>query len=497
MKIYFNNLGVVTSVDTTGDSLRQGSVGVELEAHFDDVDNSEYTVTLNFTRSDGISISGLIMALDQSDSEVYNYKFMDPWFFAKAGTTTLSIYLRAADGTIKAQGQVTFSIEATDYHEEPTITVSQYNELVAAIQETNEAIEEKSTVSGTVENEHLVSLTIDGVTYRIASGGTTYLAGTGITINPNTDVIAVDTSWLNEQYASKSSVESIESLIPAQASSSNKLADRDFVNSSIATQTSNFLGTFNVVTDLGLTTSATEQQIASAIATKLASLGITPTNNDYVYIGYPNATVSTQYDQFDRYKFNSSVSSWGYEYTLNNSSFTAEQWAAILSGITEAKVSAYDSHLLDTNNPHSVTKAQIGLGNVDNTSDLDKPISNASQAALNLKADKTELPHLYRHSFKLMAVDSSSVGATIYVNIYTTSGTAFTLETLKTYLQNNGFVAGSGYAMDGNSLQTVAVLSHISYSSNAIKINGYNMTGDTSFSKTATNITSYTPVQVF
>jgi hypothetical protein len=37
------------------------------------------------------------------------------------------------------------------------------------------------------------------------------------------------------------------------------------------------------------------------------------------------------------------------------------------------------------------TKADIGLGNVDNTSDLDKPISDATQAALDQKADKSEL----------------------------------------------------------------------------------------------------------
>ena len=44
-----------------------------------------------------------------------------------------------------------------------------------------------------------------------------------------------------------------------------------------------------------------------------------------------------------------------------------------------------DDHLVDTANPHSVTKAQLGLGNVDNTADLDKPISTATQAALDLK----------------------------------------------------------------------------------------------------------------
>lgn len=47
----------------------------------------------------------------------------------------------------------------------------------------------------------------------------------------------------------------------------------------------------------------------------------------------------------------------------------------------------FSSHINNTNNPHLVTKAQVGLGNVDNTSDENKPISTATQSALNLKAD--------------------------------------------------------------------------------------------------------------
>lgn len=44
-----------------------------------------------------------------------------------------------------------------------------------------------------------------------------------------------------------------------------------------------------------------------------------------------------------------------------------------------------DTHIADKTNPHEVTKTQIGLGNVDNTSDLNKPISTATQTALNGK----------------------------------------------------------------------------------------------------------------
>ena len=45
-----------------------------------------------------------------------------------------------------------------------------------------------------------------------------------------------------------------------------------------------------------------------------------------------------------------------------------------------------EKHTANVNNPHEVTKAQVGLGNVNNTSDLNKPISVATQAALNGKA---------------------------------------------------------------------------------------------------------------
>lgn len=39
------------------------------------------------------------------------------------------------------------------------------------------------------------------------------------------------------------------------------------------------------------------------------------------------------------------------------------------------------AHASDTANPHAVTKAQVGLGNVDNTSDVNKPVSTAQAAA--------------------------------------------------------------------------------------------------------------------
>ncbi len=58
-----------------------------------------------------------------------------------------------------------------------------------------------------------------------------------------------------------------------------------------------------------------------------------------------------------------------------------------------------NSHKSDKTNPHEVTKAQVGLGNVDNTSDINKPISNATQAALDSKVSKVDGKGLSTNDF--------------------------------------------------------------------------------------------------
>lgn len=83
----------------------------------------------------------------------------------------------------------------------------------------------------------------------------------------------------------------------------------------------------------------------------------------------------------------------------NRANHTGTQGAATISDFDTAvvgntEVSQNTTHRGLTNNPHSVTKTQVGLGNVDNTSDADKPVSTAQQAALNLKANGNEVVKL-------------------------------------------------------------------------------------------------------
>lgn len=74
--------------------------------------------------------------------------------------------------------------------------------------------------------------------------------------------------------------------------------------------------------------------------------------------------------------------------TLAGRVTTAEGDIDTLQSDLDTAEASLSSHTAATNNPHSVTKAQVGLGNVDNTSDANKPVSSATQSALDGKQIK-------------------------------------------------------------------------------------------------------------
>ena len=71
-------------------------------------------------------------------------------------------------------------------------------------------------------------------------------------------------------------------------------------------------------------------------------------------------------------------------------------------------------HTQDTDNPHNVTKSQIGLENVDNTSDANKPVSTAQQNALDLKVNITD------YEFKIAELErQDTLNSQATTNAYT------------------------------------------------------------------------------
>lgn len=123
------------------------------------------------------------------------------------------------------------------------------------------------------------------------------------------DITALDISQrivdevTNQVDPLRTEVGQLEQLIPEEASSDNQLADKDFVNSSIASNTANFRGTYESEEELPLT-------------------GNTP--NDYAFVVTTDNEGNTVYKRFKWVD-----DEWLFEYDLNNSSFTASQWANI------------------------------------------------------------------------------------------------------------------------------------------------------------------------
>ena len=144
----------------------------------------------------------------------------------------------------------------------------------------------------------------------------------------------------------QTAIDIINGKIPAQATAQNQLADKAFVNSSISTATADFKGTYNSLQEL-------EQVTANA--------------NDYAFVIATDAAGNTVYK---RYKWVDGTG-WTWEYDLNNSSFTAAQWAAIQSGITAALV----------------TK----LSDLPTNAELNQRISTAITTALGQYYTKTEI----------------------------------------------------------------------------------------------------------
>jgi chromosome segregation ATPase len=163
-------------------------------------------------------------------------------------------------------------------------------------------------------------------------------------------------------------ITSINDKIPTEATSTNQLADKDFVNSSIATATATFRGT---------------------VSSKEELKKLTGDLNDYAYIEVKDETTGLTL-RYDRYKYTTTVSTetgnWAFEYSLNNSSFTAEQWAAINSTITKDlvnQISTNKADIVDLNT--RVTNNEEDIATLKN--DLSNEVTRATNAEEELQTN--------------------------------------------------------------------------------------------------------------
>lgn len=292
----------------------------------------------------------------------------------------------------------------------PALNLTKISDVTATYTEVNQ-LHESGAVKADFEKLHAVTAdatelnildgvtastseinTLDGLTastaeLNILDGATVSTAELnvldGITANTSElnilDGATLSTTELNYVDGVTSSIQTqfgnITDLIPSQATTTNQLADKDFVNSSISTNTAKFIGTFATVTALnayaGTVTNNDYAFVVNSVITNNGNDWATfndldaynkdlLTNWDYAWVinstkfdlyrfdilnqtwglrvsntDKADVTLNTAYNRYKATVTNNTTT-WEWEYTLNNSSFTAAQWLAINSGITSA-----------------------------------------------------------------------------------------------------------------------------------------------------------------
>lgn len=220
----------------------------------------------------------------------------------------------------------------------------------------------------------------------------------------------ITSSLVSQITTNKNDITTINSKIPSQATSSNQLADKAFVNSTVQTNTANFRGSW--ATWSAVPTSASDYP-ADYTGSK------TPTVNDYLVIqnasDYTGQTLTGTW----RFKYNgvwstSGKSGWIPEYQVNETPMTAAQLAAINSGITDTKVGNYDTHIGDTTIHVTSTDKTNWDGKVDKVSSASKIYgtnSSSAQTTYSLSSSATASTIAYRGTGGVLSVGTPTANA--------------------------------------------------------------------------------------
>lgn len=169
-------------------------------------------------------------------------------------------------------------------------------------------------------------------------------------------------------------------------------------------------------------------------------------STDKIVLKYQTHFTSTNSDSEDSHIINAATTSQaGVMSSADKTKLNGLKDQAGITSDIDAVQTNLETHINNKSNPHEVTKDQVGLGNVDNTSDANKPISTATQNALNSKFNASDgnalkqrvdnIPELIATDItvdsdndsvnisldKTSIVDGTLSGTTININSATTS----------------------------------------------------------------------------
>lgn len=329
-------------------------------------------------KNSNVEYGGIAIGKDTATSETYDInignellhnKISDIWEGKISSSLSADVAMKNTNGTNLTQLDVVIEDLATETQNRNNADMTLQNNINA---ETQNRIDADNSLSNDIRTEATIRQNAD-------------------------DLLASDISNALPR------ITSIEDKIPSQASSSNQLADKSFVNSSIQTNTANFRGNWNTWSDV-------PSDNVDLYPQDYAGSRI-PTVNDYLVVENASDYTANTLSGTWRFKYGGvwetdGKNGWIPEYQVNEEPLTSEQVYAINSGITSDKVLSYDAHLIDTSNPHSVTKSQVGLGDVINSGDSAIPIEGGTTKFTTGGA----FTELAKKNNKITIIDNTSSG---------------------------------------------------------------------------------------
>lgn len=220
-------------------------------------------------------------------------------------------------------------------------------------------LKEQSVLSGTVRNATIANATNQPEGYRV----TLRVTNTG-----------VKSSYIFKQLGLFATAEDESEVLFAilQSENGETVPDESELYTYDVSLIIAISDTSNITVNVDKTSYVTEEELDGHKKDKTNPHGVTKAQ-----VGLGNVPNVSTNDQTPTYTVPAS----------NAGLVSGEKLGTAFGKIARA-VASLIAHIANKSNPHSVTKAQVGLANVDNTSDVNKPISSATQTALNGKSDK-------------------------------------------------------------------------------------------------------------
>ena len=191
----------------------------------------------------------------------------------------------------------------------------------------------------------------------------------------------------NQGYVLKWYIDTINGKIPSEASSSNQLADKNYVDDSI-----NQVAAYYITRTAAWDAFATKAQLLATTTFYSWWAVRTPTRNDYCIV------LADETHNWETTRYSYQWSSWEYQYTVNETALTQAQLNALNSWITAAKVTTYDWYASTISWKQDALVSGTNIKTINNTSilgswNIDTTYSDATQSTawLMSASDKTKL----------------------------------------------------------------------------------------------------------